>query len=167
VAISRPLGGGRPSDPDLAGFDEGLPGLRKTRQQLAHLQERRPLLVDQLPSDAEKAERTQETERLANDIRDRAERLATLTATILSALNDAAPFLLQRAGEARQLWEDNLKLDKLTADADIARPETPRPDAPTLPLAMPLSLLLRDHFINSRPMSVDAALLREICDALM
>jgi hypothetical protein len=99
------------------------------------------LLVHQLPRDAEMAERTQEAERLANGIRDRAERLATITATVGAALNDAAPLVLELASEARQLWEDNLKLDKLTADADIARPKTTRPDAPMLPIAMPLSLL--------------------------
>jgi hypothetical protein len=167
VIDNGPRGEGRPSDPDLAGFNEGLPGLRSTRQLIAELQERRPLLVHQLPSDAETAERTVGAEKLANDIRARAEHLATVTASAHATLNEAARLALVVVEEARQLWEDNAALDKLTAAADVARPETPRADGPKFRIATPLALLLRDHFIDARPGAVDANLRREICDALV
>jgi hypothetical protein len=121
----------------------------------------------QLPSDVETAECTAEAEKLANDIRARAEYLATITATAHAALNEAARLALAVAEESRRLWEDNTALDKLTAAADVARPGTQRADGPTFPIATPLALLLRDHFIDARPAAVDAALRREICDALV
>jgi len=118
-------------------------------------------------SHTETAERTAEAEKLTNDIRARAERLATVTAAAHAALNEAARLALVVVEETRRLWEDNAALDKLTAAADVARPETPRADGPTFPLATPLALLLRDHFIDARPAAVDAALRRETCDALI
>lgn len=167
VIDDGPHGSFRPSDPDFAGFDEGLPGLKETRRLIALLRERRPLLVHQFPSADETAESIHAVEHLAQDIRARAERVATLTEHVRTALNEAAPLVLDLADEARKLWENNLSLDKLAADADVPRPETPRPDAPKLPIAAPLSLLLHGHFVDDgKPASVDASLRREILDAL-
>ena len=162
VIDDGPHGSVRPSDPDFAGFDEGLPGLKDTQKQIALLQERRPLLVHQLPSAAETAESIHAVKKLAQEIRAGAERLATLMATVSAALNQAAPLVLDLADEARKLWENNLSLDKLAADADVLRPETPHLDAPNVPVAAPLALLLMAHFTDPRPASVDPTLRREL-----
>ena len=157
-------GDGRPSDLDLEPFDRSWPGLRETHRSLAELRERRALLIQQLPSETETIDRTNEADARAADIRARAEDLATRTAEVQTALNDAARLALEVADDTRRLWEDNAALDKFATAADVTRPDTPHLDAATFSVAMPLSVLLR-YFSGGQPNAVDSNLRREICDA--
>jgi hypothetical protein len=155
-------GAGRPADPDLEPFDRRWPGLHATREAIADLKERRALFVEQLPSKAQTVERQREAEALAIEIRKRASDVAGRTASVQAALNETAGLALALAEDTWRLFEDNAALDKLTADADIARAETPRVDAVKLPLAAPLGLILRGHFHGAQPYAVDENAARQI-----
>ena len=119
-----------------------------------------------MPSKAETAERIREAEALATGIRNRAKALTAPTEVAHVAVNEAARLCLAVAEETWLLWEANAALDKLSADADIARPETPRPDAPTFPLAGSASVLLRAYFHGGQPGRVDPDLVPDIRSAL-
>src|SRR5258708_6973570 len=159
-------GHGRPALADLEPFDDGWPGLREARETIAELKERRALLVEQQPSKAETAERVREAESLAADIRKRAKALTAPTAAAHSAVNDAARLCLIIADETWRLWEANTPLDRLTAAADITRPETPSPSAPTFPLAASASLLLRAYFRGAQPSPIDSSVVPDIRTSL-
>lgn len=77
-------------------------------------------------------------------------------------MNEAARLALAVAEDARRLWEEDAALDKLSANSDIARPETPSSDAPSLQLATPFSVLLRGYFVGGRSNAVDPKLARDI-----
>lgn len=68
--------GGRPASLDLPPLDAGWPGLHATRETITGLKERRALLVEQVPSEAETAAWVKEAEARAANIRRRAEDLA-------------------------------------------------------------------------------------------
>jgi hypothetical protein len=155
-------GQGRPAYSDLDPFDDGWPGLNETRQVITNLKERRALLVEQQPTKAETAERISEADSMAADIRKRARALTAPTDAAHAAVNEAARLCLAVAEETWRLFEANAALDKLTADADIARPETPRPEAPTFPLAASASVLLGAFFRGGEPGRVDPHLVPDI-----
>jgi hypothetical protein len=139
-------GQGRPAISDLDPFDDGWPGLSEARETISELKERRALFVEQLPSKAETAERIKEAETRAAAIRKRAEALALRMSSVETTLNAAAHQALAVAHETSRLWEETTALDKLAAEADIARPETPHVQSPTFPAAAQLSALMRRCF---------------------
>ena len=159
-------GQGRPNDPDFAPFDDGLPGLHRTRDTIAGLKERRALLIEQQPSKAQTDAKKKEAGTRAADIRARAEALAASIAPLEAALNETARLALAVAEESHRLWEENSRLDRLAAENDIARPSTPRVEAPTLRTATALSALLGRHFRGGQPYPVDLNAARQMRNAL-
>jgi hypothetical protein len=155
-------GQGRPSDPMFAPFDSGWPGLIDTRQQIAELQERRTALAEALPDDSERAAQIADSEQRAAEIRNLAATLDERTQAAVAALNDAARLALLVAQQSRTLWEKNISLDKYTRDAAVPRPETPRRDALTYPLAAPLGRLLVGYFMGGQPEAVESDLTHNI-----
>lgn len=155
-------GQGRPAALDLPQLDAGWPGLKATRETIAQLTERRATLVEALPSKSEIARKTKEAEARAAAIRVRARKLAKQTAAAEHAIREAAALALAVAEDTRRLWERNIELDKLSANADVARPQAPRPDAPHFRLASPLAALLRGYFCGGQPNAVQSELVRDL-----
>jgi hypothetical protein len=166
IENGRRPGEGLPPDPELAPFSEGFQGLHDTRSEIAHLKEKRALLVRRRPSKAETATKKKEAEDRAADIRTRSEDLAIRAESTHAMIKEAARLALAVAKDARRLWEDNVVLDKLTTDSDIARPKTPVSEAATFPAALPLSILLRNYFRGGQPSYLEPKLADEIRTAL-
>jgi hypothetical protein len=158
--ISR--GQGRPAALDLPQLDSGWPGLITTRETIAQLTERRATLIGALPPKSETSRKTKEAEASAVAIRARAKKLAKQTAAAEVAIREAAALALTVAEDTRRLWENNLELDSLTADAGLTRSETPRPDAAHFTLAAPLAALLNGYFCGGQPNAVQSDLARDI-----
>jgi hypothetical protein len=161
-----PRHGGRLDDPDLDGFDHGLPGLHAAQQEVTTLRERRQLLVHQLPSVEQTAAATREAITQAATIATQARALDDRTAVLRSMLAGCARHALGVADDAWQFWVANANLDAWCKEADIPRPATPRPEAPSLPSAIPLGVLLSSHCSGGRPMAVDDDLRRDLLAAL-
>lgn len=159
-------GQGRPAALDLPQLGAGWPGLQATRNTIAELKDRRAVLVEELPAKSETQRKTKEAEARAAGIRARAEDLAARTASAEAALNEATHLAVAVAGDTWRLWAENAALDKLTADADITRPDTPRLDAPAIAVAMPLGVVLTAHFTGGRPAPVDENLQRAVAAAV-
>jgi hypothetical protein len=155
-------GAGRPNDPELAPLDGGKPGLRATRETIAGLAERRALLEHQRPSSVDTAKTAEAARVSADAIVERTTQFDAQTRRLRIALDDLARLALAVATETRQLWEENVGLDALCADGDIARPETPRHDAAAIPAANPTGALLMHHFLGGSPDYVDQDLVRDI-----
>ena len=119
-------GGGRPADADFAPFDKDFKGLVTTREQINELQERRALLAEQRPSKAATAAKVKEADVLAADLHELGARWADRHRAFEKSLAELKDLALDVADAGRQLADGNKKLDKLTGEADIARPETPR-----------------------------------------
>ena len=157
VLIDRGIrhGQGRPNDPVFAPFDEGRPGLIEARQTIAELQERWTALQDALPDSPDYTHEAEEIRTLAATLEEQ-------TAAAVATLNEAARLALIVAQQTRTLWEKNAALDKLTRDADVPRPDTPRRDALTYPLAAPLGQLLVGYFMGGSPHAVDTHIIERI-----
>jgi hypothetical protein len=155
-------GQGRPNDPVFEPFDFGARGLIDTKQTIAELRERRVALQDALPADTAHARSVADAEERAREILDLAATLDMQTQAAIAALNDAARLALLVAQGSRTLWEKNIALDKMTRDADVPRPETPRRDALTYPLAAPLGRLLVGYFMGGQPEAVEDDITRSI-----
>ena len=153
---------GRPNNPLFEPFDSGALGLIETRQTIAELQERRTALQDALPADTAHARSVADAEERAREILDLAATLDTQTQATIAALNDAARLALLVAQGSRTLWEENIALDKKTRDAAVPRPQTPRRDALTYPLAAPLGRLLVGYFMGGQPEAVEDDIKRSI-----
>jgi hypothetical protein len=160
-------GQGRPALTDLEPFDQGWPGLREARDEIAHLRERRELLATELPSSADDARSVALADAIAKEIRERAKGLIDRSRNLDALLNEAARLALPLLEEIQRVWDNNKALDKLAFDQDIARPSTPRPATPSLDVALPLSMLLR-YLRGQEPNGVDpevAAQIRSCCEA--
>ena len=155
-------GQGRPNDPLFEPFDTGARGLIDTRQQIAELQERRTALADALPDDSERAAQICDAKEQARDIRDIATALDVQTQAAIAALNDAARLALLVAQQSRTLWEQNIALDKYARNVDVPRPDTPRRDALSYPLAAPLGRLLVGYLMGGAPEAVEDDITRSI-----
>ena len=108
-----------------------------------------------------------EAEARATEIRARADALATRIAPLEAALNETARLALAVADESHKLWQENGMLDRLTTDNDIARPSTPRVEAPKLSTAATVAALLSRHFHGAQPYAVDVNVARQIRNALV
>jgi hypothetical protein len=155
-------GHGRPNDPLFEPFDSGAQGLIDTRQTIAELLERRTALQDALPPDSDRAAHVREADERAAEIRELAEALDAQTQAAVAALNDAARLALLVAQQSRTLWEKNITLDKYARDAAVPRPDTPRRDALTYPLAAPLGRLLVGYLMGGSPEAVETDVTRSI-----
>ena len=155
-------GNGRPDDPDLEPFDRRWPGLRETQRTIANLHERRGLLEHQLPSDVKVSATKSDAQTQADTIAQHAQQLDEQTATFRTAVGDLAQLALDVAQGARSLWEENVALDTFCADADLARPDTPRREASRVAVAGPLGQLLAYYFIGGQPCAVDSDLRQAI-----
>ncbi len=154
-------GQGRPACADLDPFDHGWPGLREAHDEIAHLRERRELLAKELPSKVETARSVTQAETTADDIRARAKDLPARARRIETLLNEAARLTLPFLEDLSRVWADNAALDKLAFDHDIPRPTTPRPETPSLDVAVPLSVLLR-YLRGQDPNGVDPEVAAQI-----
>lgn len=159
-------GEGTPTDPDLDGFERGLPGLRDTRETIARLNEERVLLAEQLPTKAVTDATMREADAQASDIRSSHDALAQRVVGLERALADLAALALDVAIDTHRLSEANSALDKLTKDGDIDRPITPRVEAPRVAVAMPLASIVGRHFRGGVAYPVDPQVAQQVRAAL-
>ncbi len=138
-------GEGRPADPELEGFDLGLPGLLACEGEMARLRERRALLEGELPSDEQVAEADKEARELAKRAGQASARFAASWAAFVEALTVA-----EAAG--RQVVEVRAEGQRASATAndlaaqfglDVDVPKVPEPPRDEAELAGLISSLLR------------------------
>jgi hypothetical protein len=158
-----------PNDPALQPLAEGRPGLLRAEDELTKLRERRQLLSELLPSEEEiaraRAQARKTADRTATEITKRAARLEAQTdrlRTAVKELTQLARLALDVAEESYWVWRANLDLDRACAEADIARPVTPRPENPQLPHGAALGRFLATHFAGREHYAVDPALARAL-----
>jgi hypothetical protein len=162
--IERGLGRdeGVPNDPALAGFTRGLPGLRRSRAEAETLRERRALLEAKLPTaeDVEKARAA--ATGLANGIKERMTRSTKRAKAIESKIAELVRLVVENADDLRRASVESGELDRLCADADIERPQTPSADSPMVNGAVVLARLLSVHCVGGRAVEIDPGLRRQL-----
>ncbi len=155
-------GGACPNDPELEPFSRGLPGLRKAQDEISRLREVRSGLQAHLPSPEGTAANQQEAAARAAEITERARRFDEQAVALRQAVAAIADLALDVALEAREIWKANQTLDGFCTEADIPRPASQRRQAPRIPGASAIGVLLNGHFTGERPEAVDSILVRAI-----
>jgi hypothetical protein len=155
-------GGACPTDPALEPFNRGLPGLRRSQEEILRLREVRSGLEAQLPSPDATAANQREAATRAAEIAEHAQRLDIQAVALRQAVSAIADLALDVALEIRELWKANHALDAFCTDADIPRPVTQRRQAPRIPAASAIGVLLNGYFTGEQPEAVDSNLVRAI-----
>jgi len=141
---------------------EGKPGLLRVEQDLLRLRERRAAWLEQLPRPEQTSAATQSASAKADMVRALAAKLDPEVVNLRDAVDALFPLAAKVSELTWQLHAANVSLDELCSESDIARPETPRRDAPSIGLASISAALLKGHCTGGQPMPVDENVTREL-----
>ena len=143
------------------GLDQGLPA---TEAEIAEAQERRALLVEQLPSEEEIAAATERASELAKQAEQHRQQVASAWSKLVGSLESAetiAKDLVAKRRDAEKLHHEATDLVSAMG-LDVAVPKPFKPEVAESELAGLLGTLLR-HCGYSQ--EIDASLAAEVADA--